>query len=404
MDRPLKIVKVIPYPLPVLRFGGPVVQAQVVCRELASRGHEVHVVTTDIGLPDDMPRDQWIDTDGYQVCYTSTYPHHRLPPYYTPGIRRPLKQVLKTADVVQTNIGLTLTNDMARKLTKRAGVPYVYNAEGALCPTRMQIKPYEKKLFRFCYENRIVREAAVCQAVSQYERETLLDWGVHPERIAVIPNGFSLPPIESCEGKQSIRQELGYAEDDVVILFMGRISQIKGIDLLLTAFDRVAAEFPQAKLVIAGPDEGIQDGLQKLVKQQGLENRVRFPGIIDGEKKSKYLQAADIFALTSHSEGLPNAVIEGLGYGLAMLLTHRCNVPEVTEYEAGHVVEAEVEPIQIALKQLLADAQMRASCQQNARRLAVERFALDKVVDRLEEVYCSVSKRHDRSRSVPANA
>ncbi|MEW4564864.1 glycosyltransferase [Bremerella sp. JC770] len=196
MDRPLKIAKVIPYPLPVLRFGGPVVQAQVVCRELAARGHEVRVITTDIDLPAEYPRDQWIENDGYQVCYTSTAAHHRMPPYYTPGIRRPLREILSDTDVVQTNIGLTLTNDMVRKLTRQAGVPYVYNAEGALCPTRLQIKSLEKMLFRYFFENRIVREAAVCQAVSQYERETLLQWGVHPERIAVIPNGFSLPSHE----------------------------------------------------------------------------------------------------------------------------------------------------------------------------------------------------------------
>ncbi|WP_165698585.1 glycosyltransferase [Bremerella volcania] len=387
MDRPLNIVKVIPYPLPVLRFGGPVVQAQVVCRELAARGHEVRVVTTDIDLPADIPRDQWLENDGYHVCYSSTSPHHRMPPYYTPGIRRPLQETLKTADVVQTNIGLTLTNDMVRKLARRAGVPYVYNAEGALCPKRLQIKSFEKKLFRYFYENRIVREAAACQAVSQYERDTLLEWGVHPERIAVIPNGFSLPPVVSEEAKQASRQQLGYADDDVVILFMGRISQIKGIDLLLTAFERIRNEFPQAQMIVAGPDEGIQAALTQFVRKHGLEKRVRFPGIIAGEEKTNALRSADIFALTSHSEGLPNAVIEGLGYGLAMLLTHRCNVPEVADYNAGHVVEAEVEPIEQALRKLLEDAQQRANCQQNARRLAVERFSLDKVVDDLENLY-----------------
>ncbi|WP_146115492.1 MULTISPECIES: glycosyltransferase [Pirellulaceae] len=387
MDRPLKIVKVIPYPLPVLRFGGPVVQAQVVCRELAARGHEVRVLTTDIDLPQEFPRDKWIENDGYQIRYTSTSPHHRMPPFYTPGIRRPLQEILAEADVVQTNIGLTLTNEMVRKLTGRVGVPYVYNAEGALCPKRLQIKSIEKKLFRYCYENRIVREAAVCQAVSQYERETLLEWGVHPERIAVIPNGFSLPPIETWESRQAIRHQMGHAEDDVLILFMGRISQIKGIDLLLGAFERLSAEFPRAQLIIAGPDEGIQANLQQFVRKHGLEHRVRFPGIIDGAEKNRTLQAADIFALTSHSEGLPNAVIEALGYGLAMLLTHRCNVPEVTEYRAGHVVEAEIESIALALRNLLGDAQQRSEYQQNARRLAVERFALDRVVDDLEKLY-----------------
>ncbi|WDI43870.1 glycosyltransferase [Bremerella sp. P1] len=396
MDRPLKIVKVIPYPLPVLRFGGPVVQAQVVCRELAARGHEVRVLTTDIDLPADMPRDQWIENDGYSICYTSTSPHHRIPPYYTPGIHRTLREILQETDVVQTNIGLTLTNNMVRKLTKRAGVPYVYNAEGALCPTRMQIKPLQKKLFRYCYENRIVREAAVCQAVSQYEQDTLLAWGIPPQRIAVIPNGFSLPPSDSREAKQAVRHQLGYADDDVVILFMGRISQIKGIDLLLSAFERISDEFPKVQMIIAGPDEGVQATLQQFVQKHGLEKRVRFPGIIDGEEKTNALRAADIFALTSHSEGLPNAVIEGLGYGLAMLLTHRCNVPEVADYNAGCVIEAQVDPIEMALRSLLEDTERRSQCQQNARRLAVEHFALDKVVDGLESLYYRIAKHHGR--------
>lgn len=401
VDRPLKIVKVIPYPLPVLRFGGPVVQAQVVCQELAARGHEVRVITTDMDLPQEFPRDQWIENDGYHICYTSSSPHHRMPPYYTPGIRRPLREILEGTDVVQTNIGLTLTNDIVRKLTKRAGVPYVYNAEGALCAKRMQIRSLEKKLFRYCYENRIVREAAICQAVSQYERDTLLEWGVHPERIAVIPNGFSLPPIDSRETRLTIRQQLGYAEDDIVILFMGRISPIKGIDLLLHAFERIRDEFPKAQMMIAGPDEGIQKTLEEFVQQHGLEHRIRFPGIIGGDDKTNAFRAADVFALTSHTEGLPNAVIEGLGYGLAMLLTHRCNVPEVTDYEAGHVVEAEVESIESALRKLLEDVEYRAKCQQNARRLAVERFALDKVVDDLEQLYRGLAYASRDPKAVP---
>ncbi|MBA2112925.1 glycosyltransferase [Bremerella alba] len=400
MDRPLKIAKVIPYPLQALRFGGPVVQAQVVCRELAARGHEVRVITTDIELPQDIRRNEWIENEGYHIYYASTSPHHRMPPYYTPSIRRPLREILDGTDVVQTNIGLTLTNDMVRKLTKRAGVPYVYNAEGALCPKRMQIKSFEKKLFRYFYENRIVREAAVCQAVSQYERDTLMQWGVSPERIAVIPNGFSLPPIDTREAKMGLRQQLGYTNDDIVILFMGRISPIKGIDLLLNAFDQISDEFPNAQLMIAGPDEGIQATLKKFVQKLGLEQRVRFSGLIGGEEKTKALQSADIFALTSHSEGLPNAVIEGLGYGLAMLLTLYCNVPEIEEYDAGYIADTNVGSIASRLRLLLGDDRKRLSCQENARRLAQDRFSLGKVINDLEKVYYSIAKHPDRTRSV----
>ncbi|MEW4564863.1 glycosyltransferase [Bremerella sp. JC770] len=156
---------------------------------------------------------------------------------------------------------------------------------------------------------------------------------------------------------------------------------------LLAAFARIRDDFPGARLIIAGPDEGVRANLQQFVQTHGLESRVQFPGTVSGEEKTKTLQSADVFALTSHSEGLPNAVIEGLGHGLAMLLTHRCNVPEVTEYQAGHVVDAAVDPIEMGLRALLEDAEHRQQCQQNARRLAVERFELTKVVDDLEQLY-----------------
>ena len=115
---PLTIVRAMPFFAPATQFGGVISQARETSRKLAARGHRVRVVTTDNGQPDHTPRDTWIEQDGYEVYYARTTALHRGVPYWTPSIREPLLQALPEADVLQLNVGLTLTNALARKLAR----------------------------------------------------------------------------------------------------------------------------------------------------------------------------------------------------------------------------------------------------------------------------------------------
>src|SRR5262249_3968948 len=152
---------------PAAQFGGPVTQAEQVCRALVARGADVSVVTTDNGVPGDVPRDAWVRRDGYRVWYAGTRALHRIAPDHVPTLLPPPQRVVGDADVVCLNVGLTLINVLARRVARACGVPYVYNAEGALCPRRLCSRGLAKWIFRACFERRVIADAAAVQAVTQ---------------------------------------------------------------------------------------------------------------------------------------------------------------------------------------------------------------------------------------------
>ena len=142
---------------------------------------------------------------------------------------------------------------------------------------------------------------------------------------------------------------------------------------------------------VAGHDE---DGTGRRIRSQLEASRtgdnIQFTGHLGAAARCDALTAADMFVLTSASEGLPNAVLEALAAGLPCLLTDRCHVPEVEAARAGRVLPAAIEPLEAALREMLADPAELRRMGDHARTLAEERFALEHVVDRLEELYISI--------------
>lgn len=380
----LRIVKVMPFFAPATQFGGVVTQAAKVCERLAARGHTVKVVTTDNGVDASIPRAQWLERDGYQVYYAPTKPLHRVVPYRSPTMRPALEEALAEADVCALNVGLTLANRLAAKIARRHDVPYVYNAEGALCPVRLRMKGLRKGVFLRLVERAIVTGAAACQAVTKKEVSDLAAQG--SERTWVIPNGIE--PFEPGDGP-AFRARFDLGTEERLVLFLGRLHAVKGLDLLVEVFTKLAPE--NARLVIAGYDEdGTGRRIQTQLEAWGVDDKIRFTGHLEADARRDALTAADMFVLTSSSEGLPNAILEALAAGLPCLLTEPCNVPEVEDAGAGRVLPVAAEPIEDALSEMLGDPDELLRMGEKARALAEERFALEHVVDQLEDLYGSI--------------
>jgi glycosyltransferase involved in cell wall biosynthesis len=380
----MRLVFTLPWFDPAVQFGGPVAQTRQLSRVLARRGHDVRIVTTDNGVPVDWPRDRWVDREGYQVWYARTGPLNRVAPYYAPMLHRPLTEALRGADVLHLRVGLTLVNALARRLALRHGVPYVYNAEGVLCPHRLRIKRGAKWLFLRLFERRILRDAAALQAVTAREADDLRRQGADPARIHVIPNGVDLVSAEAGPSGRLFRERFAIPDTARLVLFLGRLHHIKGLDLLAGVVARLAVRHPRLVLAVAGPDEGYQAALGRQAESLGIGDRLRLTGLLTGELQAAALRAADVFALTSYTEGLPNAVLEACAAGVPALVTDRCNLPEVAEYDAGRVEPPDVDRLTHSLDEMLSDPAALARMGRNARRMIEERFSLSRVVSDLE--------------------
>ncbi|MEM8669846.1 MAG: glycosyltransferase [Planctomycetota bacterium] len=376
----MRIVLLMPFFGPSRQVRGPVVQATEICRQLALRGHTVSVVTTSIDVDRGTQTNKWVQRDGYRVFHAEASGIQTVPPYYTPAVKEPLTEAIQDADVLYLRVGLTLTNEIARRIAARFNVPFVYNAEGCLCPVRLRTKAVAKWGFLRLFERRILRHAKRLHAATEQEATNYLSQGAARSRIDVIPNGIVLPDLD--------RDNLLFAQPESsfqpTVLFLGRIVSMKGPDRLIEAFQKILSQH-DAQLVIAGPESDFSHQLMQSTKRvEGLAERVHFPGVLQGVEKDAALRSADLFALPSDSEGLPNALLEALAYGLPCIASPECHVPEIERLGAGMIVDPNVDEIARAMMSLFSDPVMLKDMGHAARNLAASKFSMDSVVEQVE--------------------
>jgi poly(glycerol-phosphate) alpha-glucosyltransferase len=152
------------------------------------------------------------------------------------------------------------------------------------------------------------------------------------------------------------------------------------VEALVRAFKQ--ADVPGARLVIAGPDEGMLATLNPL-----LDERIVVTGYLEGEARLAAFAAADVLALPAVGEGLPMVVLEAMGAGLPVIISPGCNLPEVVQHGAGLEVAPEVSPLATALRDLLSNDERRMAMGQAARVLVREHFTWDAVAAQLEHTY-----------------
>jgi len=388
--RPLSIVHALPFFDPATRFGGPVAQLRCVCRELAGHGHHVSVITTDLDIGPALPRDRWVEREGYRVWYASAHRLGRWAPYYAPGVREPLEECLPDTDVLHLSLSFTHLNVVARRMAAAHGVPYVYTPRSCLDPVRLRQRRLLKLGFLALHERRIIRDAAAVHVLTDVERGQALRQGARPEQCVVIPNGAEFDTETVFPDGNLFRQHARVDPDAPLVLFMGRLHRVKGLDLLVEAFARVRADMPAAQLVIAGPDEGERPAIEARTRRLGIADAVRFTGRLDGDLRRSAYRAADVFALTSYSEGMPNAVLEACSAGTPVLISDRCNLPEVATHCAGRVVtigDGAADAAACALGEMLADPAALGVMGDNARRMVRERFSWPTVIGHLDTLY-----------------
>lgn len=163
-----------------------------------------------------------------------------------------------------------------------------------------------------------------------------------------------------------------------VIVAVGRLVPAKGYDVLLKAFAEIAGEFPQAQLVIVG--EGPERAaLQALAAALGIADRVALPGW--SPEPGAVLASATMFALSSHYEGFPNALVEAMACGLPVISAAcRGALEIVTDERDGLLAPVSSVPgLAKAMRRLLSDERLRDRLGSNAREVAA-RYGIEPVI------------------------
>ena len=384
----MRLLIIAPAFLPAYAHGGVPRSSFGLAKGLLELGHDVRVVSSDRNGSSrlDVPADCFVDYQGLTVCYCTASAGSYL---YSRTAKSILSEELAKSDCVLhqgttwTHFGL-LGAQWARRKTKR---PYIIWPRGVLAPAALAISPIRKKIYwSLCMRNWYRRAWAIV-ATTAAEVEQITDLGIN-NRIEVIPNGVDISGLIDGASRAELQLRYKELENRHIILALGRLCPIKGLEHLLEAFSLVQRQFNQTVLVIAGPDEnGYAGDLKKQAQALGLNGSVVFTGRVEGRDKVGLLRAAEVFAMPSDSESFGMSAAEAAACGLPVVLTPQCGIaPAIVQAQAGIAVSQEAEQIAQAINTLLADEQLRLSMGQNGRQLIGRDFSWQSTAKRTHEL------------------
>jgi glycosyltransferase involved in cell wall biosynthesis len=283
--------------------------------------------------------------------------------YFVPRVSfSALDRLVAGADIVHLSGHWTLLNALVYRASRKQGKPYAFCPAGALKSFGRSLAL--KRRYDTWVGRDLARSAAACIAITEEELADFEAYSVASDRVTIIPNGidpaqYRRTAKEEAQIRFAARFGLGTFP---YILFLGRLNEIKGPDLLLTAFSRIAARFPAMHLVFAGPDGGMLESLRSTAKAANLADKVHFTGYVSGEDKSIVLNAADLMAIPSRHEAMSIVVLEAGACGAPVMFTDTCGLNNIAAIGAGTMVQASAGALAEGLVAMLSDAAaMRAA-------------------------------------------
>jgi glycosyltransferase involved in cell wall biosynthesis len=361
---------------------------------LARLGHEVEIVTTAGHQSQDrrrgavtlrtFPIDRW----------TRRGPRLLRTAYVSSALRRHLQQAAPAFDLIHVHTLYSFVSATAARAARQAQVPYVMSPCGSLDPyTHARKGRVRKDLFQALYHRTDLARAATVHFLSERERELASGFEIAAPQV-VVKLGLSAD-------KYSLQRSGAFARwypelvNARVIMYLGRISYTKGLDLLVRAFSQIAQRFGDAHLVLAGPDfERFGGVLAGMLRDCGLTNRVTFSGLLSEADKIAALADADVLVLSSYTEAFGIALLEGMASGLPVVVTDRAALaPIVRDAGAGLVVPADDNSLAEALSRLLEDADLRRVLGRRGRRLVETRFSWNESARAFARLYEAVANK-----------
>lgn len=357
------------------RSGGPAEGVRQSGVRLNALGHHVEVVS--------------LDDPAEPFVAAFELPVHALGPTrgsyrYSVRLCAWLREHVREFDAVIIN-GLWQYHGFgAWRVLHKLDVPYYVFVHGMLDPWFKKayfVKHLKKWLYWPWADYRVLRDArAVLFTTDEERRLARQSFWLYRANEAVVSFGTASPPTDADGLRELFWSAYPALRTRRPLLFLGRIHEKKGCDLLIAAFARVAALDSRAHLVIAGPDSNDwRSALQALADTLGIGQRITWPGMLEGRMKWAAFYAADAFVLPSHQENFGIAVAEALGCGVPALISDKVNIwREVDGGGAGFVAADTVDGTEANLRRWLTlDEAARARMRARARACFDTRFTVE---------------------------
>lgn len=363
--------------------GGSASSAFILARSLQTRGYGVTVFTSDYRRKESRFEDESGMTIVESRCLANLSGF-----LYAPELKRELKKDAQTIEIFDLANFRTYQNIVATRFARQHGVPYVLRAHGSI--PRLG-KSIPKRLFDRLYGNKILDNSSKLVALTKVEAEQYQEFGVESNRISVIPNGIELGRFSNLPTRGEFASKFKVDPGTRIILFLGRIHRIKGIDTLIKSYCRLAKDKSNGDnlLVIAGPDDGYLQDAQLMARRLGIGDNVLFCGLLNFRDKLAAIVDSAVVVLPSYYETFPNVVLESYACSRPVIASRVQGMEEIViDGQTGILFSAgNVEQLTESISSVVKDVERANAMGRRARELVEREYDQSKLIPRTEAIY-----------------
>ena len=386
----MKILQVLTFFSPV--HGGSAEVPYQLSKELAKRGHEVTIYTSDYKISQEYINS--ITETGVKVCSFKTW-LSGTKPRITPGIIKSAREQVKYFDIIHMHNYRTFQNIVVHYYAKKYDIPYVLQAHGSVLPFFQ--KQRLKRIFDLFFGYRILSDASKVIALTRTEVEQYKKMGVDKNKIEIVPNGIDLSEYENLPERGEFRRKYSIKDGEKIVLYIGRLHKSKGIDLLIKAFADISKELDNIILILVGPDGGHRPALEKLIQALKVDDKVLFTGFVTNNEKMAAFIDADVFVNPRADEIFGLVFLEANACGTPVICNKGCGIADVIDGKTGFAVHNDKDQLRDAIIKVLSDEELRGRFGGEGKKIVREEFGWDKIVKYVEQVYVlSISQKKER--------
>ncbi len=303
------------------------------------------------------------------------------------GLSDDIRNAVNDCDIVHIHELWHYPHFAAYHAAIQANKPYCITIHGHMNPWALRNKRIRKTLYMRAFQKKSLQNANTIHAMNQEEYQYIRDQGL-TNNVRIIPNGvfieqFSRHPYSTLD--PNVYQN---GSGDNIILFLGRIHPVKGLELLVKSFSEIIISNPDVHLVIAGPyEKSYKSHLERILAMSGALNNCTFTGMLNEKEKLAWLHRANIFVLPSYSEGMSISTLEAMASKVPVIITNHCQLPDVGSHNAGLIVSTEVSEITKGLRYLIDNPNDRQSMGFNGHQLVKNKYTWDVIGDNYLNMY-----------------
>jgi glycosyltransferase involved in cell wall biosynthesis len=445
-----------------LVYGGPSQMVLGLSAALAAKNIDVTIITTDsngdIGqLPLDVPLNEPIQQNGYQIIYFRCYPWRRYK--FSFSLLQWLNENARQFDLAHLHALFSPVTTLAATIARYHHLPYIIRPCGMLDPADLQKKKRLKQIYATLLERPNLAGAAAIHFTSKEEAKISERFGLGSTAKMPVPRDLDftgkmpvpqdlgstakmpVPQDLGSTAKMPVPQDLGSTakmpvprdldctgilpvprdlviplgvtaglfpkrvrESQVpIILFMSRIEPKKGLDLLIPALESVLGSGIEFHFILAGSnpqDADYETQIKVQIHNSRLAKYTTITGFVSGDLKVELLTKADLFVLPSYYENFGIAVAEAMAAGVPVVISDRIHIAEdIQQAEAGWVRPLEVGAIANSIKSALLNPQERQRRGLNGKEYAKKHYNWEAIAQQTIDAYQQILSSIAEGRS-----